>query len=370
MLTNQGDERRIKSSPTRFAAGIAPDYTDKGTLIFPAKARLLQQRGCVTVPARIHRRRAVYSFSVSINLAPGHAAMKFSLPTSLFALVCAVSFSFASGLIQPPRVAAQSVVLAEVYGRGVHAYHAGRIIQSYDLLSMAIDSGLEDPRAYYYRGLAAYASGRPEEAKDDWKAGAAVEAQGDFGGSIGRSLSRVQGTIRMELEMIREQARLAALTEQMKRSKIRYGEMGSQPAPARPAAAAPPAVNRRAASPPPPPADNPPADNPFADDEDAEPIVESKDALEEASKNVAAAKASAAQPAKPAPSNDPFASEPSAQNDPFSSPAGDDPFAAPADDPFGTPAPQNNNSAPSQNDDPFGGDPFGADPFGADPFGN
>ena len=301
--------------------------------------------------------------------------MKFSLPTPLFALVCAASFVFASGSIQPLRATAQTAVLAEVYGRGVHAYHSGRIAQSHQLLSMAIDSGLQDPRAYYYRGLAAYSSGRPEEAESDWKDGAAIEARGDFGGSVGRALSRVQGTVRMELEMIREQARLAALTKQMDRSKIRYGELGAQPTPARTPVAPSATGNRRAATPPPAPA----TDNPFADDETAEPIVESDDALDAATKNASAANASSAQPNQPAPSSSPFDAESPGGNNPFDAPA-DDPFGAPAgasdDDPFGAPAGASGDdpfgtSSPSSSASPGGDDdPFGADPFGADPFGS
>ena len=39
---------------------------------------------------------------------------------------------------------AQSEVLAEMYGRGVHSYYAGDYISAYESLTMAIDNGTDD----------------------------------------------------------------------------------------------------------------------------------------------------------------------------------------------------------------------------------
>ena len=83
---------------------------------------------------------------------------------------------------------AQSEVLAEMYGRGVHAYYAGDYTTAYESLTMAIDNGTDDPRAYYFRGLVSQMSGRQEEAKDDWTKGAEMEANGKANPAIGRSL--------------------------------------------------------------------------------------------------------------------------------------------------------------------------------------
>ena len=91
------------------------------------------------------------------------------------------AFAFAAvslGLIQANSASAQNAVLAEMYGRGVHAYYSGDLITAHDSLSMAIDSGSTDPRAYYFRGMVAYMSGRTAEAETDWQQGAELEAGG------------------------------------------------------------------------------------------------------------------------------------------------------------------------------------------------
>lgn len=246
-----------------------------------------------------------------------------------------------SGVMIAAPASAQSSILAEVYGRGVHAYNAGNYASAYELLSMAIDNGIQDPRAHYFRGFAADASGRSYEAEADFQAGAELEARGAFGTSIGRSLSRIQGHRRLQLESIREKARLQALALKMSRSKIRYGELGVQP-PGMDPVVQPRVMPPRAGDPmvPPSPAD----DNPFADDLGVAPVVESDDALKGAM-------------------DDPLATAPDAGAVPTTPPA-NDPFAPKTSDPFAQP--------PAGGTDPFGADPGGAmdDPFGSDPFGS
>ncbi len=237
---------------------------------------------------------------------------------------------------------AQSSVLAEFYGRGVHAYYGNDVTTAYDYLSKAIDGGINDPRAYYFRGLAAVASGREYEAEADYRAGAELEAKGTFGPAIGQSLSRIQGSHRIAIENMRQQARLDHQLMASKRSKARYQGIEAaeaevlreSPVPKAPAAAAQPA----------PPAVPPAAENPFADGPAGAPQIESKDALEGTM-------------------TDPFADEsvaPAAGD----APAEADPFggAAPAaDDPFGAAAPAAEAAAPPAED------PFGA---ASDPFAN
>ncbi|MFG0253529.1 MAG: hypothetical protein ACF787_00295 [Rhodopirellula sp. JB053] len=224
---------------------------------------------------------------------------------------------------------AQSAVLSETYGRGVHAYHAGQYNKASEWLSMAINNGFQDPRAFYFRGLAAAASGRGYESKADFQQGAEIEARGAFGNSVGRSLARVQGSTRMELELIRETARLNALALGLARSQARYGELGvpADGAAPNPGATAP----RRSVTPP----ATPPADDPFADDMGQDPIVESSDVLEGAMDNSITGDDAG-----------PATSEPADGGNPFDAPA-DDPFAAPADDPFG--------GGGGAMDDPFSG---------------
>lgn len=245
---------------------------------------------------------------------------------------------------------AQSAVLSEIYGRGVHAFHAGQYDQASQWLNMAIDNGYRDPRAYYFLGLSAAATGRDAEAEADFQQGAEIEAGGAFGNSVGRALARVQGPTRLKLEQVRETARLTALAKGQARSKARYGELGAPadgaapqnnaapqtgttaaPATATPGVKAAPAQARPRGLPARPRGVMAPAvpasENPFADDMDTDPIVESNDVLEGVADNAVPAEDEAAAP------------EPSGEGSPFDAP-GSDPFANPgggggAEDPFG-----------------------------------
>lgn len=244
---------------------------------------------------------------------------------------------------------AQTAILAEMYGRGVHAYYAGNHADAHRFLSLAIDNGLQDPRAYYFRGLVAAASGRPEDAEADWKRGAELEATGRINAPVGTALARFQGPERLKLEGIRQQAKLEALARATERSEARYGEIeaaGSStrppaaPASPRPASPAPQDTATRPVAPPPAPPAAAEA-NPFADDLDlspGEPRVESTDAFGDVLDNVPAETPPATEAAPAAGETDPFGAPPAA--------ASDDPFGAPPAagdaDPFGT-----------------GGDPFG-----------
>jgi hypothetical protein len=273
------------------------------------------------------------------------------------------------GLSATESATAQNSVLTELYGRGVHAYYAGNTTDAFRYLSMAIDQEIQDPRAYYFRGIVAQASGRPYEAESDWKTGAEMEANGRISGDIGRSLARFQGSARIKLEEIRQEARLMALANALSRSKQRYGEIeaaqGSvssappDPKPAPPAAVPPPAAAAPAA---PKAAAN---DNPFSDDmAEGQASVVADDALEGAMDNPFADDGAAGGGgAAPAADSNPFGGGGDAGADPFGggAPAG-------GADPFG--------GGGAGGADPFGGggDAGGADPFGGaagdDPFGN
>jgi hypothetical protein len=115
-----------------------------------------------------------------------------------------------------------SLPLAASYGSGVHSYFAGDYGRSYDDLSQAIEGGTLDPRAYYFRGLAALKLGRMDEAEADFTAGAAREAEGTGSWPIARSLERVQGCDRLKLERHRTRARVASLQENRRRNELRY----------------------------------------------------------------------------------------------------------------------------------------------------
>lgn len=171
---------------------------------------------------------------------------------------------------------AQDPVLTRLYGSGVHEYFAGNYAKAHGLLSRAIEMGFEDPRAYYFRGLAYLKLGRPDEAEDDFRKGAEIEAR-DIGITydIGRALERVQGRARMILERHRFTARTAALERAQKIRRERYGEQRArqqgfileqaQPTPA-PAVAQPqPAVPAEGPAPAPPTFPVPPRPTPSTD---------------------------------------------------------------------------------------------------------
>jgi len=264
--------------------------------------------------------------------------MKYCL--TIAALLCA------SATFCPQTATAQDAILSEIYGRGVHAYYAGQYDQAHQLFSMAINNGIKDPRAYYFRGIVSTQTGRAYEAESDWQQGAQLEASGKSVAPIGRSLSRFQGSGRLKLEQIRQSARLQALMSAANRSDVRMKEIRSTQPRANATAGA-----MSIAPPPTPPA----AENPFKDDGpnmamgDAK--VNADDALEGTLDPLADAGMAdtAGMDAAPADGGGVFggASDAPPAGDPFGGGGGD----APAGDPFG---------GGGEMADPFGG---GGDPF-------
>jgi hypothetical protein len=126
---------------------------------------------------------------------------------SRICLACATIAVFASS------VAAQSAEwndASALYGRGVHAYFAGRSNDADAHLSRALALDPDDPRAYYFRALCRMRLGRADEARADMEIGAAIEARHPDRFGVGVSLQRVQGADRLALEKVRRQARDAA----------------------------------------------------------------------------------------------------------------------------------------------------------------
>jgi tetratricopeptide (TPR) repeat protein len=121
---------------------------------------------------------------------------------------------------------AQDAVLAQQYGSGVHAYFAGDLQQAYDRLSAAAQAGSKDPRVFYFRGLTYLQFGRPQEAAIDFRKGAELESR-DINRfyNVGKSLERVQGSARIQLEGYRVDARMAVLEQEERIRKARYEEM-------------------------------------------------------------------------------------------------------------------------------------------------
>lgn len=148
---------------------------------------------------------------------------------------------------------AQETLLSDLYGRGVHAYFAGNHTQAITHLSSAINQGSQDPRSYYFRGLAMWKQGNTLAAEDDFRNGADLEARAvgrDYG--VGRSLQRVQGATRLKLEEFRRDARATAGVRKTEGERAtvenrRRGESKVLRNPSRPAPADPPPVPREIA---------------------------------------------------------------------------------------------------------------------------
>jgi hypothetical protein len=206
----------------------------------------------------------------------------------LVVAVLCLRFSAARGGDDPLAISAS-------LGLGMHAYHAGDYQRSYDDMSAVIEAGSRDPRAYYFRGLAALKLGRTDEAEADFTAGAARESVGRGSWPVSRSLERVQGCDRLALERHRSRARLVALQREREAEASRYA----------PDSDAADVLRRRR------PESIPPSVRGSR--------VEAEDAAEPV-EELPAAKAAAEPDAKAPDTSDPFGDEPAAEDQP---PAGD-----------------------------------------------
>lgn len=103
-------------------------------------------------------------------------------------------------------VRAQGNALVEYYGEGVHRYFAGDLMGADQLFTRVIDSGSQDPRAYYFRGLIRERQGGGGQF--DFEQGARLEAAGRLSVPVGLSLTRVQGSARGKIEKARRDARV------------------------------------------------------------------------------------------------------------------------------------------------------------------
>ncbi|HVX15147.1 MAG TPA: hypothetical protein VHC22_28400 [Pirellulales bacterium] len=131
--------------------------------------------------------------------------------------------AFLSFFVLAAPARAQNEVLNELYGSGVHAYNSGSYLEAYNDLTMAVRSGSQDPRVFYYRGLSYMRLGRPQEAQVDFKKGAALEmADTDRFYPVSKSLERIQGQARSQIERYRSSARLVAYQTRERKRFERY----------------------------------------------------------------------------------------------------------------------------------------------------
>ena len=114
------------------------------------------------------------------------------------------------------------LAIKDAIGRGMHDFHGGNFDRAYDEFTNAIEAGTADPRAYYFRGLAALRLGRTAEAEADFSAGAEREAVDGSTLRVSRALQRVQGCDRLTLERFRTRARLAGLQRDQEAAARRY----------------------------------------------------------------------------------------------------------------------------------------------------
>jgi hypothetical protein len=323
---------------------------------------------------------------------------------------------------------ADDQIAGQFYGSGVHRYFSGDLRSAHADFTAAIQGGTDDPRPYYFRALTYSRLGRSSEAMADFAKGAELESA-DINGSyqVSKSLERVQGRSRLQLERYRVQARAVAFQRQEKQRRDRYAaarefqrdrvqrasaarpvdEPAEQDTPPTidpfaeqgPAAAAPsdpfeqepaPAADTtdlqgaaRNLTPPAPPANRGRAADPFGAPA-VQPAVQAERAVDSADPFGAGAattttapptraEAPAARTAPPPP-----AAESTTPTDPFGAPAASspaaDPFGAGAAPPTDAATPAEATTTPAGNAQP----PAASDPFGApaatttdnaDPFG-
>jgi hypothetical protein len=99
---------------------------------------------------------------------------------------------------------------ADAYGRGVHAYFAGRTAEAESLFTSALKIRPSDPRIWYFRAMSRLRMGRGDEARSDMATGADLEAERPGRYAVGTALLRVQGSNRLLLEKYRLDARKSA----------------------------------------------------------------------------------------------------------------------------------------------------------------
>ena len=122
-----------------------------------------------------------------------------------------------------PCAVAQDAQHRVLYGQGVHAYYNGDYESAVRYLTATISKNTDDPRSYYFRGLAHAKLGNDEASLKDLKKGAAVEALDNRGVyQISAALQRIQGQPRLQIEKLRKQARLDLAATEKARLQARY----------------------------------------------------------------------------------------------------------------------------------------------------
>ena len=113
-----------------------------------------------------------------------------------------------------------------IYGNGVHAFFDSDYEEAVNILSKAEEIKNNDPRSYYFLGLAYLRQKKTEQADQYFKKAAQMEYSGrslrDY--AISESLRRIQGEERLRIEKIRTEERTNARIREQRTQEIRYGQ--------------------------------------------------------------------------------------------------------------------------------------------------
>ncbi len=119
--------------------------------------------------------------------------------------------------------AADKASTEKLLNSALSTWRSGDIPTAEEQLSAIIESGSEDARAFYYRGILSEQMGKDSSA--DFKAAAKLEAEGSATTLVNRALEKVQGSTRAKIEQYRVAARNALKADpEAARLKVVYRE--------------------------------------------------------------------------------------------------------------------------------------------------
>jgi tetratricopeptide (TPR) repeat protein len=112
-----------------------------------------------------------------------------------------------------------------IFGKGVHAFFDRDYEEAVKILSKVDELKTNDPRPYYFLGLANLWQDETEKADKFFKKAAELEYSGRAlrHYAVSESLRRIQGEERLRLEKIREEERTNAQVREQRIREARYG---------------------------------------------------------------------------------------------------------------------------------------------------
>jgi len=116
-----------------------------------------------------------------------------------------------------------------LYGKGVHAFFDGDYQGVVELLAKVEELGSEDPRPFFFLGLAQWRLGQKDEAEATFKKAAKLEWEDRTGRNaayygVSDALKRIQGKERLYVESFRRQAKSDWERADQTRQQVRYGQ--------------------------------------------------------------------------------------------------------------------------------------------------